>query len=132
MSETETKTETKQTLSVFLDNIGRTVLTEVLEKTEDLIRAKNPVILHVVPDQNGRMSVQLLPIFFREFMASKEDDIIFDFKIKNITESNLKTLDFRLTAQYNQLFGNNNVFVAPSTIDESAKSDNVVKLFDNE
>jgi hypothetical protein len=121
--------ETKQKLVVFLDVIGRTILGEDVSSSEnsETLDIKNPVILHVQADQNGRMNVQLLPIFFREFLASKEDSTVFKFKNANITESNICTLDFRLSAQYNQLFGNNNVFVQPSK-DEEDK--NIVNLFD--
>ena len=127
MSDTPT-----QKLVVFLDNIGRTILGEQNpEKSDDgQLAVKNPVILHVVPDQNQRMSVQLLPILFREFTASKEDDVEFYFKIANITKSDLVTIDFRLAAQYAQLFGKNNVFVPPSAPVEEKKVEKTVNLFD--
>jgi len=129
--------ETKQNnkLTVFLDQIGRTILGEDIsdDSTPDVISIKNPVILHVVPDNSGRMSVQLLPVFFREFLSSKDDAIVFEYKKSNVTMSNLDVLDFRLTAQYNQLFGTGNVFVPPEggvVTPETPKSGNVVNLFD--
>ena len=129
--------ETKQNnkLTVFLVQIGRTILGEDIsdDSTPDVISIKNPVILHVVPDNSGRMSVQLLPVFFREFLSSKDDAIVFEYKKSNVTMSNLDVLDFRLTAQYNQLFGTGNVFVPPEggvVTPETPKSGNVVNLFD--
>jgi len=131
--------ETKQNnkLTVFLDQIGRTILGEdvTCDTTPDLLSIKNPVILHVVPDNSGRMSVQLLPVFFREFLASKDDAVVFEYKKTNVTMSSLDVLDFRLTAQYNQLFGTGNVFVPPEggvVTPETPKSGNVVNLFDSE
>jgi hypothetical protein len=67
--------ETKK-LTVILDPIGRTVLGETVccggECSNEVVKLKNPVILHIVPaDNQGKMSVQLLPLFFREFLADK-------------------------------------------------------------
>jgi hypothetical protein len=77
------------------------------------------------------MSVQLLPLFFREFLADKSEDVIFYYNCSNITKTNLESLDFRLQAQYNQLFNKSNVFVPPSaeTVN-TGKSEKVVNLFE--
>jgi len=49
----------------------------------------NPVVLHVVPqDQSGKMAVQLLPVFFREFLAAKEEAVLFKYN-KSLGEFNL-------------------------------------------
>jgi hypothetical protein len=127
---TETETETKTKLITFLDPIGRTILGEQ-EQCETQFAVKNPVILHVVSDNQGRMSVQLLPLFFREFLADKSEDVIFYYNCSNITKTNLESLDFRLQAQYNQLFNKSNVFVPPSaeTVN-TGKSEKVVNLFE--
>lgn len=124
-------TQNKLKLTVFLDSVGRTVLGEEVETTDETkVAVKNPVILHVVPDNQGRMSVQLLPLFFREFMADKEEDTVFSFNKAQIAETNLTNLDFRLQAQYSQLFGKNNLFVPPPPQEEEKKSDRIVNLFD--
>lgn len=126
----ENTTETKTTLVTFLDPIGRTILGEQ-EQSETQFAVKNPVILHVVSDNQGRMSVQLLPLFFREFLADKSEDVIFYYNASNITKTNLESLDFRLQAQYNQLFNKSNIFVPPSPeITNGEKSEKVVNLFD--
>ena len=110
------ETETKNKLVVFLDNIGRTILAErvLTNDAAGVVRVKNPVILHVLPDNQGRMSVQLLPIFFREFLADREGDAVFNYKTSNVTESEIDNLDYRLQAQYSQLFGKGNMFVPPN------------------
>jgi hypothetical protein len=129
----ENNTNTK--LIVFLDAIGRTILgEEAPEQDSEALAVKNPVVLHVVPDQSGRMSVQLLPLFFREFLASHDDDVTFKFKLNSITLSDIETLDFRLSAQYNQLFGKSSLFVPPQggIVTPEKKSDRVINLFDAE
>jgi hypothetical protein len=121
--------ETNNTkMVVFLDYVGRTILGECLEEKTDTISVRNPVILHVVPADGGRMSIQLLPLFFREFLADKSGDVVFDYLKNNITKTSVDALDFRLNAQYVQMFNANNTFASPQT--EESNSPSVVKLFD--
>jgi hypothetical protein len=125
--------ETTTTLTTILDTVGRTILGEVVaDKTNDTILAiKNPVVLNVVPqDQSGRMSVQLLPIFFREFLPDKTGDVVFSYKRSNITETDIEAIDFRLGAQYAQMFNKNNVFVPPADAPAAGASNSVINLFD--
>jgi hypothetical protein len=122
MSET---TNTK--IVVFLDYVGRTILGELSKETTDVLSVKNPVILHVVPAEGGRMSIQLLPLFFREFLGEKTSDIVFDYIKKQITTTDVEVLDFRLNAQYTQMFNKNNSFTEQQN---SQESPSVVKLFD--
>jgi hypothetical protein len=122
MSET---TNTK--IVVFLDYVGRTILGELSKETTDVLSVRNPVILHVVPAEGGRMSIQLLPLFFREFLGEKTGDIVFDYNKKQITTTDVEVLDFRLNAQYTQMFNKNNLFTEQQN---SQESPSVVKLFD--
>lgn len=125
--------ETTLTITTILDAVGRTILGElVTEKTTDKVLAlKNPVVLNVVPqDQSGRMSVQLLPVFFREFLPDKTGDVTFLYKKDNITEADIDAVDFRLQAQYSQMFNKSNLFVPSGDIAKPASGGNVVNLFD--
>lgn len=131
--------ENKNTISIILDSVGRTIVGEINpDKTNDqVLGLKNPVVLHIVPqDQSGRMSVQLLPLFFREFLADKSGDVTFEYKKASITEVQLDALDFRLQAQYSQLFNKSNVFVQPQGLPNNTQAGNeqsnssVVNLFD--
>jgi len=126
--------ETKKT-AVFLDTVGRTILGELTSQTEDVTVVTNPVILNVVPAEKGGMTVQLYPLFFREFLADKADDVQFTFQNKLITTSNISAIDFRLLAQYAQLFNKNNLFVPPGTVNQQPApnqqtNNTVVNLFD--
>jgi hypothetical protein len=121
--------ETNNTkMVVFLDYVGRTILGELLEEKTETISVRNPVILHVVPAEGGRMSIQLLPLFFREFLADKSGDVVFNYLKNNITTTSVDTLDFRLNAQYSQMFNKTNTFESPQS--EESNSPSVVKLFD--
>lgn len=134
MSDTNTQTKT---LVTFLDAVGRTIVGEHAESTDTVIKVKNPVVLHVVPqDQSGKMSVQLLPIFFREFLADKTNDVTFSYHKDNITETDIEAFDFRLQAQYTQMFNSSNIFVPPNAggVTPAAAANNngggVINLFD--
>jgi hypothetical protein len=130
--------ETKNKMTSFLDAVGRTILGEHNEEksTETILAVDNPVVLHVEKqDQAGRMSVQLLPIFFREFLADKTGDVSFFYKKNNITECTIDAYDFRLKAQYDQMFNKQNLFVPP-TVSEPAPTQGqanpaIINLFDD-
>jgi hypothetical protein len=134
MSETDTNPTTK--IVTFLDTVGRTIVGEFVSTDDAVLKVKNPVVLHVVPqDQSGRMSVQLLPIFFREFLAEKTGDVVFSFKHENITETDIDAFDFRLQAQYVQMFNKSNIFVPPNAGEVAAPaagkdSPAIINLFD--
>jgi hypothetical protein len=135
MSDTTTTETTNTNIVSFLDAVGRTIVgTIVAEQSNDTTLAvQNPVVLHVVPqDQSGRMSVQLLPIFFREFLADKTADVIFFYKKTSITETSIDAFDFRLQAQYSQMFNKSNIFVPPSAgeIAPAGGNNSVINLFD--
>jgi len=123
---------TNQKITVFLDYVGRTVFGETLDSEDvNVLNIKNPVILHVPPsDASGRMAVQLFPLFFREFLADKSDDVVFSYQKDKIIMSNIESIDFRLLAQYGQLFNKNNSIVTGEQQGLPQSSDSVIKLFD--
>jgi len=123
---------TNQKITVFLDYVGRTVFGETLDSEDvNVLKIKNPVILHVPPsDASGRMAVQLFPLFFREFLADKSDDVVFSYQKDKIIMSNIESIDFRLLAQYGQLFNKNNSIVTGEQQGLPQSSDSVIKLFD--
>jgi hypothetical protein len=127
-------TETSK-LTVILDTIGRTVLGQTVSTDGDYIKLKNPVILHIVPaDNNGKMSVQLLPLFFREFLADKTGDVTFSYLKDKVVVTDIDALDFRLQGQYSQMFNAQNSFVSPGANEaqspNNGQTPSVVNLFD--
>jgi hypothetical protein len=124
--------DTNKKLTVFLDYVGRTILGELSSEDEIKINVKNPVVLSTVPTPDNRMSIQLFPLFFREFLAEKEADVVISYNKNTITTTDIEALDFRLQAQYAQIFNKNNIYV-PSGQGISTpenKGPDVIKLFD--
>ena len=123
------------TITVFLDYLGRNIIGELVESDSTSLKVKNPVILHVPPspDNSGRMSVQLYPLFFREFLADKTEDVVFTFLKDKIVETSIEAIDFRLQSQYAQMFNKNNQFVSGNeqpVQQQQPESNDVIKLFD--
>lgn len=116
-------------LTVFVDNIGRTVLGEVVSDTETELVVKQPAILHVVPNQQtGQISVQLLPFFFKEFATSEAKDVTWTFLKQHLTISNGLKLDGKIISQYDNMYS---PIVNPNTAPVDGGDTKVVKLFDD-
>ena len=116
----------KSELVVFLDTIGRTILGKVTNDTADTISVSNPAIVVVQPNpQSGQIQLQILPLFFREFLADRNDATVWHFKKSSLTLSD--DIDFvtQFKAQYEQLF-------APAVEPTADSEPEVVKLFDEE
>lgn len=117
----------------FLDSVGRLIFgIEVPENnTEKTIAVQNPVVLHIT-NENERMSVRIIPTIFREFLADKSQECIVNYPIDHICTTNITEFDFRLNAQYEQMFNPNNMFVPPQQEQAPPKNEQpkVVNLFD--
>lgn len=68
--------------------------------------------------------MQILPLFFKEFLADKTDGTYWKYQRKLITEAKDIIFDFKLQAQYQQIFSN-------ITIPSAQETSNVVKLFED-
>ena len=123
-------------LSVFIDNIGRTILGETVSDTKTTLEIKNPAIVHVQPNQQtGQISVQLVPVFFKEFQAGDKNDSTWVWLKSNLVTAKDVNLDDRLKQQYTNMFS---AIVAPSQPQLAGASAGaggdtppVVKLFDD-
>jgi len=124
MSDTENK------IVVFFDSVGRTILGEKIEdKTTDTILCiKNPAVIHITPNQQtGQLQLQILPLFFKEFLADKNEGTLWRYNRSIITESVDIVFDFKLETQYRQIFINNGPVEQPQ---QPQGSPEVIKLFD--
>lgn len=132
MSNTTETTETNNTKTpvIFLDTVGRTIMGIVSDTTDDkILNVNNPVVIMVGGDNTGKMTVQLFPLFFREFLADKNTDVVFSYKKDTVTFSDINAIDFRLQAQYTQMFSKTNTFGSPEA-PAAATEQKVVNLFD--
>lgn len=123
MSNTENK------IVVFFDSVGRTILGEKLEdKSGDKVLAiKNPAVVHIMPNQQtGQLQLQILPLFFKEFLADKNEGTVWNYNRANITEAVGVVFDFKLEAQYRQIFA---AMPAPAPQQPQGQAE-VIKLFD--
>jgi hypothetical protein len=121
--------------TVFVDNIGRTIVGEELSSNKTTFTLKNPAILHVQPNQQtGQISVQLVPYFFKEFVKDSTNKTEWTFNRSQVTVGNNIDLDDRLVTQYDNLFS---VIQAPAKpelagVGAGGSADPpVVKLFDD-
>lgn len=123
MSNTENK------IVVFFDQVGRTILGERIDDktTDGVLTVKNPAVVHIMPNQQtGQLQLQILPLFFKEFLADKDSGTVWNYVRANITEAVDVTFDFKLEAQYRQIFSNT---PAPAP-QQPQGSPEVIKLFD--
>lgn len=124
---------------VFVDGIGRTIYGEEVSKTDESLTVKNPAIINVVPNQQtGQLQVQVLPYFFNEFLAKKEEsETQWSFPVKSITQGVDVDLDEKLIEQYDKMFNPSLIvtpgeptIAAPGEALKAAGAAKVVKLFD--
>ena len=110
----------------FVNHVGQTVISEPVSDDKNTITVKNPDILHVTPQQTGQLQVQLIPLFFREFVEekSREGGIQFTYQRSQIVSTNV-VLEQRLCEQYTRI-------TVPSAKAEPAADGKapVIKLFD--
>ena len=121
--------ENQNKIVVFFDAVGRTILGEKLEDktTKDILAIKNPAVVHIMPNQQtGQLQLQILPLFFKEFLAEKDAGTIWNYTRANITEASDVTFDFKLEAQYRQIFAN----VPAPAPQQPQGSPEVIRLFD--
>lgn len=117
-------------LVVFLDPVGRTIFAEKMpDRTPGSAEfiVKNPVVVHLSPKPDGQMALQLLPLFFREFLADKNGDVTFTYNKNTIAIADPMKFDEKLHTNYHNMFSNIEIVEA---MPELPKGDKVVDLFD--
>jgi hypothetical protein len=111
-------------LITFIDSIGRAILAEESKSTDKVLTVKNPVMINVNQQQNGQLQVQLIPLFFGEFVdqATRSEGTLWSYQKSSIATGEVN-IDSRLQEQYTRIFT-----VTPSAPEASGES--VIKLFD--
>lgn len=113
-------------LIVLLDSVSRTIAGVKVSENDETITVKNPVIVSAMPNQQGQMSLQLIPVFFREILEDKNQDCVFDYAKNAITTTNITSLESAIVVQYNALFQ-----TFANVVDaEAGSEDKVVDLFE--
>lgn len=119
-------------ITSFVDNVGRVIVGQTTNsKSKTFLEIKEPAVVNVqVNQQNGQISVQLLPFIFREFVKPKARDegVVWKFNRTNIVTSDNLELDEAIITQYNNIFSQP-VATAAAEAPTQDKPE-VVKLFD--
>ena len=111
-------------LIVFLDTIGRTIIGKLESETDTFFSVKNPSLIHVQPNPaNNQLQLQIIPLFFKEFLSNREEDTIWHYNKSTITLCNEVEFAGQFVSQYE------NMWNPPPP---ESKETKVVKLFDEE
>lgn len=116
-------------INAFIDNVGRVIVGDIVSSDDTELKVKEPAVVNVqVSQENGQISVQLLPFIFREFVEPKvrEEGTVWSFPKNNIVVSENLQLEDAIKTQYN------NIFNAPIATPDTKPSPEVVKLFDDD
>jgi hypothetical protein len=118
----------------FFDSVSRTIIGQEVESNDKTLTVKDPAVLHLQPNpQTGQLSLQILPLFFKEFLADKADDVIVSFTKDSIALVKDPVLDFKIIAQYEQIMSLASQPQPEQPVPGQAPADqDVVKLFDDE
>lgn len=114
--------------TTFIDNTGRNVIATVESETPDTLTVNNPVVVLVQPQQNGQLSVQLIPLFLNEFVktdANGKRSFAFTFAKASIAVGVGFEIDERILTQYDRILS------ATSTPPAPTKGPEVIKLFED-
>jgi len=108
----------------FIDSIGRTIVGEEINRTDTVAVVKNPAMISVNQAQNGQLQVQLIPLFFSEFVVEhlRSEGSTWHYNTNNITLGDVQ-VDARLVEQYTRVFNF-------ATTPQAPTGDSVIKLFD--
>jgi hypothetical protein len=112
-------------ITTFIDSVGRNIIAEHVSSNGAELVVKNPAMINVVPSQNGQLQVQLIPLFFAEFIdqSSRADGTTWTYNLGTVTVGTV-AFDGRLVEQYFKVFS----MLAPT----APAGDPVIKLFDDE
>jgi hypothetical protein len=128
----------------FVDNVGRIIvgrtIDKPLSKTAKFLEISNPAIVNIQMQEDGQVSVQLIPYMFREFLTEQsQEQTVWQFNVETITFSKSVSLDDRINEQYRQIFEitdeEREALITQMQADQTASGDTaaepgVVKLFD--
>lgn len=133
---------TKENHVLFVDTLGRLLIgklpvTEGKEEGSDIIKIKNPAIIHATHKQEGGLTITVIPIVFREFLADKDEAIVFNYARSSISIADAPILDVRIIGQYENMFAPvkdmiNVPQIAPPPANQSVapKTPPVINIFD--
>jgi hypothetical protein len=121
----------KSKIISFVDHVGRVIIGEHIKTKNGVHDIKEPAVVNVqVSQENGQISVQLLPYIFREFISAKtrESGAVWQFKDESVVLSSNLELDDAIMNQYKNIF--QQPVAKPAQPVKDAPEPEVIKLFD--
>jgi len=116
--------ETSNQLVVILDSIGRTIVGKKSAETDTILTLENPSVVIVQPNPStNQIQLQLLPLFFKEFLSDRNQELVWNFNKGSITQSGPLVLGDQFVAQYENMWRS---VVAPPQPD----GEQVIQLFE--
>jgi hypothetical protein len=115
----------------FIDNIGRNVIGSLVEKTDTVLKVKNPAVINIAQAENGQLQVQIIPLFLAEFLDAsvRADGTVWSYNTSTVTVADPFKIDPRLLEQYTRI--TDGAFAGqPAQSPQQQVPDSVVKLFD--
>lgn len=95
-------------ITIFFDALGRTIIGEQVGlphgRTSGGLRIKNPAVLHAGLNNEGKIQVNLIPAFFREFQKDWNVPFVFEYNYENITLGYDIDLQDALAKQYESMW----------------------------
>ena len=93
----------KEKHTVIIDQIGRIILGVENFQSETEIGLKNPIILHFQPSPNGKVELQVFPLFFFELLnEDARDKNNWVFNKSNVAVSDIE-LNPDILSRYEQI-----------------------------
>ena len=125
-----------ENITAFVDNVGRVIVGQKEKSTTTTLKIKEPAVVNVqVNQQNGQISVQLLPFIFREFVKTevREDGVVWSFNKNNIVVSDNIELEDTIVKQYENVMARPVGTASANPLKEAsaATEPETVKLFDD-
>ena len=118
-------------INAFVDSVGRVIVGDILKSDTKTLKVKEPAVVNIqVNQENGQISVQLLPFIFREFVKPelREDGIVWNFPKNTVVVSENLELEDTIKKQYENIF--NQPVASPETAPPTEPE--VIKLFDDD
>lgn len=112
---------------IVIETASKTIVGELIVKSNNTVKLKNPAALFIQPSNSGQLSVQLFPLFFGELIesAEREKGTVWEFNTDGCGVSENIALDSKLIDQYTRIFNQSKIITPPD-------SGKVIKLFDSD
>ena len=115
-------------LVIFNDAIGRTCFGELIEETDSTYVLQNPAMIMVSPNESHQMKVDVIPLFFNEFIVPNESGQ--QISLFHFHKNNISIVDVTLTEKILEHYFTKINFKQVTTEAATTEEEPVVELFE--